>query len=370
MTQVFDLAESTARLLEGAELSNDERVGLLDHLGSLERYKRLTEEADASVDGATRRAPRTLESWLADPAALLPPVELIPNLVLEGRATLLFAREKVGKSTLLSQAIAAASRGASFLDGECRPVSCLWYGLDEPPGDLVRRLHAYGADPSRVSICDDRPTAGRLVLEAADAGAEVVVIDALADLLRGQVPSENDSAAVQAALGPYVNGCRRAGLSLVLVHHAGKAQGGGYRGSSVLGASVDVLAHLRAPTLESAGTGRFGQPAPEDEDGADDPRRVLDVRGRGIRSRVRLHFDGAAYHSGDGEPPDLSARVKRALAHGALTFNALCQAVRGRRETVSETVARLVAEGEISRDRSGRADLYRLAERRYWPGAA
>ena len=55
----------------------------------------------------------TLRELLENPVELPPAV--VPRLAWPGRSTLLAAREKEGKSTLMTAAAAAVSRGSSFL---------------------------------------------------------------------------------------------------------------------------------------------------------------------------------------------------------------------------------------------------------------
>src|SRR5438552_16543246 len=103
----------------------------------------------SSNDGVTpldTLAP-TLGAWLSNPDLLTPPPLLISHLAWRGRITLYSAPDKGGKSTLLSAAVAAASRGDPFLgDGGGAPVRVLWACLEEHQADVVQRLQRFGAD--------------------------------------------------------------------------------------------------------------------------------------------------------------------------------------------------------------------------------
>lgn len=57
----------------------------------------------------------TLEELARRPELLAPPEAVVPRLAWEGRLTLLAAREKTGKSTLVRSAIAAKVTGRDFL---------------------------------------------------------------------------------------------------------------------------------------------------------------------------------------------------------------------------------------------------------------
>ena len=69
---------------------------------------------------------RTLAQLLEDPDALKPPEAMVPRLGYRGRTTLLFAREKAGKSTLMTAGAAALTGGVDFLGERCSPRSVLW----------------------------------------------------------------------------------------------------------------------------------------------------------------------------------------------------------------------------------------------------
>lgn len=283
---------------------------------------------------------RTLAEWLADPAALEPPKMLVPLLVLEGRTTLLAAREKAGKSTLLGQAVAAFSRGDEFLGSVCGPGRVIWYAIDEAVGDAVRRLALLAADGDSVVVMSQKPTPEQLRLHIEEFRPSLIVIDTLTELLAGILQSDRDAMDMARALGPYMSVLRDTGTAAVLVHHATK-DGRDYRGSGQLGAKVDVIAMLRIPTSNSD---------PDDEDPDVDPdvevRRVLDVRGRGLSARKRLHFDGDRYQLGEGDQ-GLDARILRAVRDGASSKNKVAKIVTGRRATVLHRIPELVEQGKL-----------------------
>src|SRR5439155_14612830 len=74
---------------------------------------------------------RTLAQLLEDPDALKPPEATVPRLGYRGRTTLLFAREKAGKSTLMTAGAAALTGGVDFLGERCSPRSVLWVSADQ-----------------------------------------------------------------------------------------------------------------------------------------------------------------------------------------------------------------------------------------------
>lgn len=288
--------------------------------------------------------PPSMADLLASPALLEPPAQMVPNLVLAGgRVTLLHGREKLGKSTLAGAVVAAASTGGAFLGGSCTPATVLVVCLDEPVADCVRRLRELGADPARIYVRDSLAGPSFLARDIAATGATLVLLDALKDLLRGRVQSENNASEVDAAVAPFLAVHRATGASALWLHHAGKANGGReYRGSSSLGAAVDVLASLSAPPRPE------GDDEWDDPDVEADPERRLEVVGRGIRWRGRLRFDGGRYELATGAPT-LADRILTAVARSpGASGNAICGAVGGRREKVLATVIDLVTDGRLA----------------------
>jgi hypothetical protein len=285
---------------------------------------------------------RTLDEWLADPAALEPPKELIPLLVLKGRVTLLAAREKAGKSTLLGQAVATHTRGGMFLGKPCGPGRVIWYAIDEPAPDAVRRLSGQGANGNAVVIQSQRPTPEHIRQHTSEFQPDLVVIDTLTELLADRLQNEREALELLRALAPFMAVFRDTNTAAVLVHHATK-DGKDYRGSGQLGAKVDVIANLRIP----------GANAEIEDDPDVDPeierRRVLEVRGRGIQGKDRLTWDGEAYQLGEGEMA-LSARILRAVAEGCRSRNEIATAVGGRRQNVMNVIRQLIEAGQLVED--------------------
>jgi hypothetical protein len=285
---------------------------------------------------------RTLAEWLADPAALEPPKQLVPYLVLDGRVTLLAAREKAGKSTLLGQAVATLSRGGDFLGQPCGPGRVVWYAIDEPAPDAVRRLSECGAEGAAVVIQSQKPTPEHVRHHIHEFTPSLVVVDTLTELLTGRLQNDRDAMEWARALGPYMDVFRDTKTAAVLVHHATK-DGREYRGSGQLGAKVDVIAMLRIPSTVNE------QDDDPDVDPESETRRILDVKGRGIQGKDRLFFDGSEYQLGEGDM-GLSARIVKAVGDGCDSVNKVVTAVRGRRETVALTVNQLIESGKVMRD--------------------
>lgn len=299
-------------------------------------------------------AVRTLGELLADPALTDPPHALVPDLVYAGRVTLLSGREKSGKSTLVGQAAAALSCGGSFLGATLEPARVLWLPLDEPRGDLVRRVARHGADPDAFLVADDRPTsAAQLGAMMHACAARVVVVDTLSDLWAGYVSEEKDAGETANFLRPFARVVRETGVGLVLLHHLPKTHGTMYRGSTAIGATVDILA-----TLTPIRVGDDPGEEPADDDG----RRILRVKGRAdVSAAVALSFDGERYERGDAPLP-LRDRVLRALREGgAASASELAEILSKRKGDVLQEVRTLKAQGLITQPRENGPFILTLA---------
>lgn len=254
----------------------------------------------------------TLEYWLSDPELLRAPLVAIPHLALEGRVTLLSGREKVGKSTLVAGAVARASRGEPVLGVDVpNPVRTIWYALDEPLADAVRRFDALGADPEGVIINSAPRTVTELLsaiesdLRAFD-GVDVITVDTLSRILAASRIDANDARQVEPVIAEIVDLCHGENLSAILKYHTGKA-GREYRGSTSIGATVDEILTLR----------RRGQSEHDDfdDDGADDGRRLLVQDGRNLRGRIHLACVNGVYSPyDDAHPP--RERILALLSEG------------------------------------------------------
>lgn len=277
----------------------------------------------------TRSAPKTLAQWLADPELLKDPEALINGLAYPGRTTLLYAREKTGKSTLTAQAIAALTTGTDYLGKRLTATPVLWYCIDEPTRDCIQRFVRMHAGDN-LHISDERPSAEQLATEAQQTRAGLVVIDTLTELWRGRVEDSKNSDQIAAFLDPYTRATRELNIALILQHHSPK-RGNDFAGAQALGAKVDILAHLRAP--QRGNTDDIDERVTELE--TDDGRRILEIRGRGVPHRAdRLTFTHGLYALGDSPRP-LTERVAAYIAaNGKTPASTIAKELRARKTDV------------------------------------
>ena len=171
-----------------------------------------------------------------------------------GRVTLLHAREKVGKSTLIAAAVAAVTRGRPFLEQPTMAGDVLWVG-EEAVGDVKGRLAQWDADLSRVYFIS-RPSpdpahesALRQVVSALR--PQWVILDTWAHYLQVHRVKDAAGSGEQGVLiGDVVCAARECQAAITVLHHnrknpsataeSGDAEGE-YRDSTALGGAADMI---------------------------------------------------------------------------------------------------------------------------------
>jgi predicted ATP-dependent serine protease len=207
--------------------------------------------AQAQGVGPVGHPPATLRR--VDVATMLTsdpePVDWIAEgIVARGTLTLLAGREKEGKS-LLAMAIAArAATGGGFLAGvDVSAARTLIVDAENGERELHRRLRSSGLaheHADRIEVYETHAHDLRRHLHELEAVLEshrpdLVVLDSWRSLWGGD---ENDAGEVARVLDPLRNLIRGHNAGALLVHHMRK--GGGYRGSSAIGASVENVIEM------------------------------------------------------------------------------------------------------------------------------
>jgi len=278
----------------------------------------------------TNRPWRTLAEILRDPDALQPPTPVVPRLAWRGRVTLLAAREKDGKSTLLTAAAAAVTRGSPWLDGKCEAGTVLWVGVEEHPHDLAQRAVRFDADPARLVVLGmtDEPLE-MLRAAVAEVKPALVVVDTLSTWARW-IEDARSATSWTPVMTAVTALAREAGPGMVLEHHARKSDGQ-YRDSSAIGAGVDVI-------LEMA-------PHP------DDPAiRTFRARGRWPMQAFAVRLAGDGYELTGGEL-SLDARVLLYVERTpGCSLKQVRDAIGGRAADVDAAMRRLLDRGAVRDD--------------------
>lgn len=264
---------------------------------------------------------------LADPELCRPPEAVIPRLAYSGRSSMLYAREKVGKSELARGGAAAVSMGSRFLGEDTDPGVVLWVALEEHIGDAARGLAEFGCDQEAVLILD-RVTDPIADLYSAIERTQpvLVVIDTLAAFVvaLGLEPGSSKDWA------PVVLGLTRiahdTGTALLVIHHGTKG-GSDYRDSTAIGASVDLILGMT--------------------EGDEPSTRKVKSKGRWRTEDFAIRLTGNKYELAAGEL-SLDARVLLFLENNTeASTTAVRAGVQGQAKLVDAALGRLERRGAI-----------------------
>jgi hypothetical protein len=170
-----------------------------------------------------------------------PPIEWrIDGLAVDGALTMLAGREGEGKSLLALALAVAVTRGGEVAGFACRAGRALAVDVENGEHEAHRRVHTLRPDAEKLDYCLgplNLSTELDLLAELLDRIApDLLVLDSFRPLIPGV--DENDSR-VDTGLASLRDLVRTFGTACVLLHHAGK-QGGEYRGSTAIGAAVEL----------------------------------------------------------------------------------------------------------------------------------
>ena len=173
-----------------------------------------------------------------------PPVPYVTGqLLASGKLTMLSGREGEGKSLLALTIAAAVGTGAPVAGMLSQPGTALVIDAENGEEEAHRRVHGLQALPDALAYVEARDGFdlcrhfAELSTVVRREQPDVLVLDAFRSLCRDM--DENDSGAVEGALGPLRSLIREVRCATLLLHHASKGSGE-YRGSSAIGAAVDL----------------------------------------------------------------------------------------------------------------------------------
>jgi len=169
---------------------------------------------------------------------------VVPRLVYRGYVSLPFAREKAGKSTLLTGAAAAVTQGADFLGERCAAGPVLWVSADhEHASTITQRAQRFGARGDRFHVLWPRQAWDDLLAAVDRVAPVLLIVDTLAAFAAVQDP--HASAEWRGVSLPLIHLARERELGIAVTHHAVKAEAGGYRDSSAIGGYPDLLLEVK-----------------------------------------------------------------------------------------------------------------------------
>jgi len=245
-----------------------------------------------------------LRDLIDRPELTAPPQAIVPGFLYVDRLTLLAAREKAGKSTLMGWLASLGSHHDRIL----------WLGLEEPLGDAVRRFKTFGANPDRIMLLDRLTTGHAGAFEIVRSfDPAVIFLDSLAKWGEGVITDWNASAQVTPLMTKLSEMCHHEHRAMMTSHHAKKSDGT-YRDSTAIGANADLILEMHI--------------------GDADPNvRRFNARGRMTVDDFALRFNGTDYDSVGGSisirdrvlafveaNPDSSKRKIRDGVHGDNTL--------------------------------------------------
>lgn len=238
---------------------HDERNEDCDAVPSNRAVAAFLKERGIGERGRAARIARSAAKLFTDPALLQPPTAVLPYLAWPGRLTVLAAREKDGKSTLVGSGVGALTRGVSWLGQPTVAGNVLWLH-EEAERDVIARLHRFGADLQKVFLLHlPLGDVERDLTANIDAHKPVlIVIDSLVRFAGSAVTQDTSAAQWQAVLTPLLTNAHKSNIAFLVLHHAQKGSGE-YRDSTEIGASCDMLIQMpkglqgNRQTLEARG---------------------------------------------------------------------------------------------------------------------
>lgn len=310
------------------------------------------QEKIAAFLGPDRSAPSAaFEAWTLGelqlhPELLKPPAAIIPWLAWPERVSLLSAREKRGKTTLIAHGAAALSQGAPFLGESTQAARVLWVFYEGHVGDVARTLTAAGAHSESVILMRGRPGEWAPLVAAIEKyQPALVVIDTLASFAAGTLVKEFSRAEQWT---PVMNMFSRLAQShhaaFIVIHHDKKS--GGYADSRAIGAGVDMLLNM---------PGEPGDPS---------PRRQLTGVGRWPYSPCTITIDSGRYViEGMGATPVELEVLSYVRQHPGCSKRAVRDALGRRKDDADSAITKLIAENFIENRGGSTGHKYHALER-------
>lgn len=211
-----------------------------------ERLRTMTTAARTGSDPALRLTP--LGALLSEPDETVS--YIVDARLPVGGLSLLVAKPKAGKSTMLRALALRVSRGEPFLGFSTSPGPVLYLALEEKRSEVRRHFERMGArpdDPVYVYIAPSPEKGLPLLRWAAEQYRPVLIlVDPLFKLVR--VADGNDYAQMTAALEPLLTLARETDAHVIAAHHLGKAErqgGDSILGSTAIFAAVDTVLLLK-----------------------------------------------------------------------------------------------------------------------------
>lgn len=283
---------------------------------------------------------------------------LVEKMLPMGGTSIVAAKPKVGKSTLLRQMAMNVSRGESFLGYSTTQGSVLILSVEEKIDEMKKHFMDMGANGTEpIFIHASRAPEDALPLlrkEIDRVRPALVIIDTLFKVIR--VQDSNDYAVVTTALEPVQDLARETGAHILSVHHMGKGErdgGDGILGSTAIFGAFDtaVLLNRKEQKRTFQTVQRYGTDVEETELVFDSERRTASLGSTKVESDAgRVEADILQYLSGQKDA------VQEKEIHSYVT---------GNRQRKLRALRDLVMKGVVVRSGSGKRNepfLYAIAK--------
>jgi RecA-family ATPase len=278
---IYDLATQRSLIVIAEDMANaayDAPVDFPPNEQLAEHMRRLSalNESTSEPDSAALEFARDVDASAAA-------VDVIKHLLPAGAVAFLYGPSTAGKTFLTLDASFCVALEKEFLGKPTRRGAVLYVALEGSakfgqriraaadlhgdPGNYFARLKSLvtlGRSPRAEADVARIIAAARLLAKQAGGHVALVVIDTLARALAGD--NENEAAAISAVVSQANRIAAETGAAVLIVHHPGKDQERGMRGSYSLFADGDVVirvdhekgADVRTVVLEKAKDGEEG----------------------------------------------------------------------------------------------------------------
>ena len=173
-----------------------------------------------------------------------PPVPwTVDPILARGCTTMLAGREGRGKSLLALAVAAAGGRGENVAGMvSVGSLKALYVDAENGPQEAHRRVHGLSVKPGALVYVEAdrfslRHNFDELLALVEAHAPDLLILDSLRSLAPGL--DENDSLQTEAALRPVVKATQQRAMATLILHHASRASGE-YRGSTAIGAAVEL----------------------------------------------------------------------------------------------------------------------------------
>ena len=164
------------------------------------------------------------------------PDVLIPGLAWRNRVSKISAAPKLGKTSLITNGIAAWQAGQTFLGEQTGPPGSVLYVSETGPAVLRSWFEQYGCPATAPIIVGGAAKVETIAKSAREHKPDLVVIDSLTDL---HAASDGGNIWNAGDVRKLIQPLRELGCAVILVHHVRKADGAS-RDSGDLEAAPDV----------------------------------------------------------------------------------------------------------------------------------